>query len=108
MAESDEKTTVTRNDAARRYEIHVGSELAGFTQIRVGDGGHVLFPHSEILPAFGGRGLGSILAAEALADVARRGEIAVPACPFISRYVREHDVPGLIVEWPHPITADND
>jgi predicted GNAT family acetyltransferase len=60
----------------------------------------VLLPHTVVQPEFGGRGLGSILAAQALADLAERGDVVVPTCPFVTRYLGEHDVPGLRIEWP--------
>lgn len=107
MTDTEATLTVTRNDAAHRYEIHSDGALAGYTQIRVGAGGHVLLPHTEIDPAFAGQGLGKVLAREALSDIARRGEIAVPTCPFISRYLRENEVPGLIIEWPHRLDAQD-
>lgn len=95
-----EETTVIRNDDRRRYELHVGDKIAGKLYFRAEAGGRALLPHTEIDPAFEGRGLASILAAEALADLARRGDIVIPECPFVSQYLKRHDVAGLIVEWP--------
>jgi len=92
--------TVTRNDEARRYEIHAGDELGGFLEFRPAGEGRVVLPHTEIDPAFKGRGLGSALASDALADLARRGDSIIPSCPFVAHYLSEHDVPGLVIEWP--------
>lgn len=90
--------TVTRNDSAQRYDVHVGDTLAGYTEFKpVGD--KLVFPHTVIDPAFGGRGLGSVLVGEAMADVARRGETVVPLCPFVLKYLSTHDVPGLKVDY---------
>ena len=94
-----EPVTVRRNDAAGRYEILVGDEVAGYTEFKARDGVFI-FPHTEIDPAFGGRGLGSTLVADAMADAAARGETVVPVCPFVAKYLRTHDVPGLTVSWP--------
>lgn len=91
-----ERVTVRRNDAAGRYEILVGDEVAGYTEFKERDGVFI-FPHTEIDPAFGGRGLGSTLVADAMADAAARGETVVPVCPFVAKYLRTHDVPGLTV-----------
>ena len=101
---ADERT-VTRNDEARRYEIHVGDELGGFLEFRPAGEDRVVLPHTEIDPAFKGRGLGSTLASEALGDLARRGGSVIPSCPFVAHYLREHDVPGLVVEWPDEADA---
>lgn len=91
---------VVRNDDAGRYEIYVGDELGGFTEIDAGEGDRVVFPHTEIDPAFSGQGLGSLLVGEALADAARRGETIVPKCSFVRRYLRENEVAGAVVDWP--------
>lgn len=91
---------VTRNDGKSRYDITVDGVLAGFTEFfHDGGPGRLIFPHTEIDPAFGGRGLGTTLVARAMADVAERGEIVIPVCPFVVKYLKEHDVPGLTVEW---------
>jgi len=93
--------TVTRNDEAHRYEIHVGDELGGFLEFRPAGPDRTVLPHTEIDPAFKGRGLGSALAGEALSDLARRGDTIIPSCPFVAHYLREHDVAGLEIEWPN-------
>lgn len=97
--------TVTRDDAAGRYEIRVDGVLAGFTEIVPDGTGRVVFPHTEVDPAFGGQGLGGILVGEALADAARRGETIVPLCPFVQKYLRRNEVPGATVDWPRSADA---
>ncbi len=95
----DDTLTVTRNDEAGRYEIHVGDVLGGFTEFQRAAGGELLFPHTEVDPAFKGKGLGSVLVGDAMADVARRGERVVPLCPFVRRHLEEHEVEGLDIDW---------
>jgi predicted GNAT family acetyltransferase len=105
MPHSADQITVTRDETQRRYEIHVGDVLAGFTSFRTDSRGRVLFPHTEVDPAFKGRGLATELVAQAMAEAAQRGDTVVPHCPFVSRYLRENPVDGLDVDWPdqpHP------
>lgn len=90
---------VIRNDAAEQYEILVDGTVAGVTEFVPDSNGRLIFPHTEIDPAFGGRGLGSTLVGEAMADVAARGETVVPVCPFVVKYLKTHDVPGLDIRW---------
>jgi predicted GNAT family acetyltransferase len=96
-----EATHVQRNDAESRYEIRVGDVLGGFTEFEPDSHGRLVFPHTEIDPAFKGQGLGSILVEQALADLARRGETIVPRCPFVVRYLHRHEVEGLAIAWPN-------
>lgn len=95
----ENETAVTRDDEQSRYEIHVDGTLGGFSEFYVDARGRVVFTHTEIDPAFKGRGLGSTLVDEALADAARRGETVVPVCPFVVKRLKEKDVPGLVVAW---------
>ncbi len=95
----DVQITVGRNDAKGRYEIRQGDTVAGFTLFRPDEHGRLVFPHTEIDPAFAGRGLGSVLVEGALTDAAARGETIVPVCPFVVKYVQTHDVDGLDVYW---------
>ena len=95
-----DETTVTRNDETSRYEIHVGDTVGGFAAFLTSRSGRVIMTHTELDPQFKGRGLGSILAGEALADLARRGAVVVPRCPFIAHYLKGNEVAGLVVDWP--------
>ena len=103
MPEPDAHITVSRNDLAHRYELHVGDVLAGYTVFRIDPKGRLIFPHTEVDPAFRGRGIAQQLVAGAMADVADRGETVIPHCPVVAKYLHENDVPGLKIEWPsHP------
>ena len=86
---ADSQITVTDNPDRHRYEIHVDGALAGFAVYHVRGGRHFLV-HTEIDDAFGGRGLGSILAREALDDVRSKGAKVIPLCPFIARWIDKH------------------
>lgn len=81
-------TTVT--DTGTRYELTVDGVVAGHADHRLRPGGRVVFTHTEIDPAFEGRGLGSVLAREALDDVRRRQLLAVPLCPFVKSWIDRH------------------
>jgi predicted GNAT family acetyltransferase len=80
---------VTNNAAARRYEVHVGGELAGLTTYLLDDN-RVVFTHAEVYPRWEGKGVGSALAKAALDDVIAQGKLITPKCPFIVDYVRRH------------------
>jgi predicted GNAT family acetyltransferase len=72
-----------------RYEASVDGQIAGFAAYRP-DRDRLVFTHTEIDPAFEGKGIGSVLAREALDDVRRKGKKIVPLCPFISAFIRKH------------------
>lgn len=81
--------TIADRPDAGRYEAHVGGELAGFVDYRWMGDRRVLL-HTEVLPAFEGRGIGSSLARHILdAAVASDTRVTVK-CPFIRTYVERH------------------
>ncbi|WP_175986746.1 GNAT family N-acetyltransferase [Microbacterium tenebrionis] len=94
-----DEPTVTRNAETSRYEIRVGDVLAGFAEYKERPG-EILFVHTELDPAFQGRGLAPVLAAQALADAVASGDTIVPYCPYIARYLKRNDVPGAEIRWP--------
>lgn len=94
-----DEPTVTRNAETSRYEIRVGDVIAGFAEYKERPG-EILFVHTELDPAFQGRGLAPVLAGQALADAVGSGAMIVPYCPYIARHVKRNEVEGARVRWP--------
>jgi len=66
---------------ADRYTIVVDGVDAGFESFAdLPDGSRVLY-HTEVDPAFGGRGLAGTLVAGVLDDIRARGKRFVAVCP---------------------------
>jgi predicted GNAT family acetyltransferase len=74
---------------AGRYEALLSGRRVGVVDYYVTDG-RVVFPHTEVEPAFEGRGIASQLARRALDDARQRGLKVVPACSFFRVYLRRH------------------
>ena len=75
--------------ADSEFVVTVDGETAGVATYRL-RGDVIIFIHTEVLPAYKGRGLGARLAAGALDDVRGRGLRVRPVCPFIAAFIREH------------------
>ncbi len=81
---------VSNNAELKRYEVKVGDDLAGFAEYMLSNG-LITFTHTEIDPAFEGKGLGSQLVRFALDDVRATGERKVlPLCPFVKGWMAKH------------------
>ena len=81
---------ITNNTDESRYEIRLGDELVGHAEYTLNDG-LITFTHTEIDPAFEGRGVGSQLVRQVLDDVRATGERRVlPVCPFVKRWIQRH------------------
>lgn len=89
MPDTTPALTFSTNADAYRYEAHIGGELAGYAEFNsLTDA--LLFTHTEVLPAFEGKGVGSGLARHVLDDARRQGKQVIPVCPFIAGHIRKH------------------
>src|SRR5215510_14727178 len=80
---------VVDNPDELRYELWLGATRVGFIAYR-SKPGTILLVHTEVDPAFEGRGLGTRLVAGTLADLRARDVKLVPLCPFVRAYLRHH------------------
>jgi len=80
---------VQDNSAESRVEGRVDGELAGFAAYVDRDGARV-FTHTEVDPAYGGRGVGGAIARGALDGARAAGRSVVPQCPFIKGWIEKH------------------
>ena len=92
MSDSDSvDVTVTDNPARGRFEAMVDGAVAGFAAYRQNDDTTIELHHTEVDDGHEGQGVGSRLARGALDAVRASGRKVVPTCPFIRRYIDEHD-----------------
>jgi predicted GNAT family acetyltransferase len=82
-------STVTKNEAAGRYELHVDGVLAGIADYTERDG-VVVLPHTEIDGSRRGQGLGAVLVQGVLDDIQPSGRKVVPACWYVAQFIDEH------------------
>jgi predicted GNAT family acetyltransferase len=84
-----DEAAVTDNPGKHRYETPIGDAVAFLTYNDDPDGARV-FVHTEVPPAFEGRGIGGRLVKTALDDARRDGRRVVPKCPFVRSYIERH------------------
>ncbi|HTJ66039.1 MAG TPA: GNAT family N-acetyltransferase [Actinospica sp.] len=91
MSEQDTQETIEVADhpEAERYEVRVNGVLAGHADYVSGPG-QTSFTHTEVDPAFGGRGLAGRLAQKALDDAKASGLEVLPFCPFFRDWIGKH------------------
>lgn len=77
-------TTVTHRPG--QFTIEVEGRTVGLADYHDGDGRRV-FPHTEVSPQFQGRGLATILVAEALRVTRAEGLRIVPTCWMVAEYI---------------------
>lgn len=72
-----------------RYEAELDGTLAGILEYAHRHGRLALI-HTEVLPAFEGRGVAAALVRFALDDARRRGLLVIVICPYVRRYLARH------------------
>jgi hypothetical protein len=80
---------IVDNATDHRFEARVDGDLAGLIEY-LPRAGWIVLDHTEVLPGFEGRGIGSRLAKAALDDIRHRGLFMTPTCPFVAQYVKRH------------------
>ena len=81
---------VIDNPEELRYELWLGTTLAGEIRYTREEDGTVVLVHTEVDPAYKGQGLGNVLVQGALDDLRERGLAMRPVCPFVTAYLRRH------------------
>ena len=86
---ADAESRVVDNADEQRYELWVGDARVGVIEYEQRPGIVVLI-HTEIAPAFEGRGLATRVIAGAIEDIRARGLKMVPVCSFVRAHLRRH------------------
>ncbi len=94
------ETTVTTEEG--RYTIAVDGKTVGLADFADRDNQRVFY-HTEIDPAYGGRGLATILIEEALNEARSEGKRVVPVCSMVVTVLKKHPEFDGITD---PVTAD--
>jgi uncharacterized protein len=108
-ARSDEPHTASPDDVAVRqvgadhFAVSTGGVDVGRTDFRDRPGGVRVFTHTEIDPAYEGRGLASVLIRAALDSTRADGLTVRPPCPFVRAFIEHHeDYADLLAEPNEP------
>jgi len=73
----------------QRFEAELDGTLAGVLEYVVKRGRLALI-HTEVLPAFEGRGVAAGLTRFALDEARRRELMVIAICPYVRRYLETH------------------
>lgn len=90
--------SVTDVPDRERFEAREESgEVAGFMTYQL-TGDIIAYTHTEVMPEFAGRGVGSQIARAVMQDAKDRGRSVVPLCPFLVKWLdKHHDFDDIIV-----------
>ena len=83
-----EPVIVVDNPEAQQFQAKIDGHVA-FAEYRL-ISGSIMFTHTEVPKALGGRGIGSALVKAGLAAARERGLKVMPVCPFFAAYFGKH------------------
>lgn len=79
---------IIQNKEKSRFEIHIDGKVAFQEYIQTEK--DLVIPHTEVPQSLEGRGLGSLLAKNALDYTEINGLKIMPLCPFMANYIAKH------------------
>jgi uncharacterized protein len=84
-----DEVCVADNPDEHRYEATIDEKVVGYIAYHL-QPRRITLVHTEVDPAFEGRGVGSRLVAAALEDIRSRDLSVRPVCPFVRDFLARH------------------
>jgi predicted GNAT family acetyltransferase len=81
--------TIVDRPEGQRYEALLDGEMAGFLEYRLAGTRRILL-HTEVPPAFEGRGIGAAMARHVVDEARALGSRVTAKCPFIRAWLARH------------------
>src|SRR2546423_14002127 len=79
-----------RDEGGHRYRALLDGQEVAFAEVDAISTDRLLIKHTEVLPAFEGRGIGGALVLHMLEDARRQGRGVIPICPYTAAYIQRH------------------
>lgn len=80
---------ITHNTTAQRFETTIDG-ITAYLSYQVGGDDTLIYDHTIVPSALGGRGIGSALTQFALDYAVEHGKKVVPTCSFVAHYINKH------------------
>lgn len=100
-----DSVTVRLTSKGNAYAIYLADDTRAGAAYFVDHGSERIFHHTIVGDDFAGRGLGSILVREALADTKSHALTVVPSCQFVAAWIERNGYDGP-VSSPTPETDE--
>ncbi|MBO6224735.1 MAG: N-acetyltransferase [Psychrobacter sp.] len=85
---SDPTPEIIHNQSANRFETSIDNQTGYISYQERGDA--LVYDHTIVPQALGGRGIGSALVKQALDYARENDKKVIPQCSFVSAYISKH------------------
>ena len=85
---TENKVTITHNEQAQRFETTIDGHIGYISYQKRADA--LVYDHTIVPPALGGKGVGSALVKHALNYARDHDKKVVPQCSFVASYINNH------------------
>ena len=80
---------VSDHPEAQRFEAHADGELVGYIEY-IPLPGKIIATHTEVFEQHEGKGIGSALVRNMVAQLRADGRLLQPMCPYVASWLRRH------------------
>lgn len=84
-----EKIPLIKNEANKRFEMHINGHLA-FINYEEDDDQILSLVHTEVAPELAGSGAASVLVNKTLTFLKEKNILIQPFCPYVFAYIKKH------------------
>jgi predicted GNAT family acetyltransferase len=84
------ENAVRDNKQEHRFEMSLGEGKTAFIQYEEAGEGVLALTHAEVPEEFEGKGIGGVLVKKTFEIIQEENQKIVPACPFVSVYLKRH------------------
>ncbi|NUT01539.1 MAG: N-acetyltransferase [Sphingomonas sp.] len=85
-----EQLIIRDNPERHRFEVDLEDGSFAIAEYTL-PAGKIMFTHTEVPEAYGGKGIGTKLIRFALDAARERGLKVIPICPFFAAYMQKHE-----------------
>ena len=85
---TENKVKITHNEQAQRFETTIDGHIGYISYQQRANA--LVYDHTIVPPALGGKGVGSALVKHALNYARDHGKKVVPQCSFVASYIETH------------------
>ena len=87
--DTPDQLDLQHDEEGGRFVLRSAGATVGLIDYRQ-DGDVLDLQHTEVMPEGQGKGIGTVLVRQVLDDIRSHDQQIIPSCPFVAKFVEEH------------------